>query len=255
VERFSRGAAGLAGASGEPFRVWIEDWRLESLDERGSSLRLSAQASEFGLDLLLEAQKPIVPHGMGGLSPKSEEPGNASYYLSYTHLETSGTLLVQGTEIEVQGASWFDHEWSTSALGENAQGWDWFGLQLSDGRDLMLGLIRNVDGTIDPVSGGTLVEADGTTRSLEPGDIEIQALDHWISPNTDAEYPSSWRISIPSADLQIDLDPWLEDQEMNISIVYWEGAVRITGVSKGSPITGNGYVELTGYTQSFQGVF
>jgi predicted secreted hydrolase len=255
VERFSRAAADLAGARGEPFQVWLEDWRLESLNDEGSSLHLTAHDGDFGLDLELIAQKPIVAHGNGGLSPKSSVPGNASYYLSLTRLETAGTIRVGGVEFEVLGESWFDHEWSTSALGENAQGWDWFGLQLSDGRDVMLALIRNTDGTIDQVSGGTLVEADGKTRSLDVNEFAVQVLDHWQSPDSGAEYPSSWRITIPSADLQLTIEPWLRDQEMSISLVYWEGAVSVSGSSKGIDITGNGYVELTGYAQSFQGVF
>lgn len=255
AERFSRGAAGLAGASGEPFRVWLEGWELDSDGQDGSRLRIRADDGELSLDLRLTALKPLVPHGEGGLSPKSQVPGNASYYLSYTRLETTGLVIVDGEEITVDGLSWFDHEWSTSALGENAVGWDWFGLQLSDGRDLMLAIIRNLDGSIDPVSGGTVVEPDGTIRSLNVDDFHVQVLDHWRSPHSDADYPSSWRITIPSADIELALDPWIEDQEMQTSFVYWEGAVRIDGSSQGVPITGGGYVELTGYAESFQGVF
>jgi predicted secreted hydrolase len=255
AERFSRGAADLAGASSVPFQVWLEDWRLESLNEQGSSLRLTAVDDDLGLDLTLKSQKPIVLHGFDGLSPKSAEPGNASYYLSYTRLETTGNLIIAGEEIDIRGESWFDHEWSTSALGAEALGWDWFGLQLSDGRDIMLAVIRNADGTIDPVSGGTIVEADGSFRELGVGEFELQVLDRWSSPESGANYPTSWQISIPSADLELTLDPWLEDQEMNTSFIYWEGAVRITGLSNGLEIVGHGYAELTGYVQSLQGVF
>lgn len=254
-ERFSRGAAGLAGASSEPFQVWLEDWRLESLDEQGRSLRITASDGDLGLDLTLISQKPIVLHGFEGLSPKSTEPGNASYYLSYTRLETSGKLFLGGNQVDVRGESWFDHEWSTSALGVNALGWDWFGLQLSDGRDLMLAVIRNEDGTIDPVSGGTIVEADGRFRPLGADEFELQVLDRWRSPESGADYPSSWRISIPGMNLDLTVEPWLDDQEMKTSFIYWEGAVRIIGMSQGLEITGHGYAELTGYVQSLQGVF
>jgi predicted secreted hydrolase len=254
TERFSRGAADLAGASGEPFQVWLEDWRLEALNEEGSALRLTAYNGEIGLDLQLRAQKPIVPHGDDGLSSKSEVPGNASYYLSYTRLETTGTLRVNAGEVRVRGESWFDHEWSTSALGEDAEGWDWFGLQLSDGRDLMLVLIRNTDGTIDRFSGGTLVEADGSIVRMLVEDFEVEVLDRWRSPDSGADYPAAWRVSVPGADLQLTLEPWIRDQEMKISLVYWEGAVKIKGTSNGLEVTGNGYVELTGYAMSFQGV-
>jgi predicted secreted hydrolase len=255
VERFSRGALGLAGASGEPFQVWLEGWSLKSLDDKGDHLQLSASEGNLGLKLELQSVKPIVLHGEDGLSRKSDDPGNASYYLSYTRLDTSGSLWADGKEVQVQGLSWFDHEWSTTVLGEQAVGWDWFGLQLSDGRELMFFLIRNIDGTIDPVSGGTLVEPDGSTHLLGMDELQVQVQEHWQSPETNAEYPSAWKIKIPNSEIDLTIIPWLDDQEMNVSIVYWEGAVKVRGMSRGIEITGDGYVELTGYVSSFQGAF
>ncbi|MGH2525062.1 MAG: lipocalin-like domain-containing protein, partial [Anaerolineales bacterium] len=137
AERFSRGAAGLAGASGEPFRAWLEDWSVESLNAEGSAVRLRAKNEQMALDLTLRAVKPIVEQGESGLSRKSEQPGNASYYLSYTRMATEGQITTGGQSSAVKGESWFDHEWSTSALGAGVVGWDWFSLQLSDGREVM----------------------------------------------------------------------------------------------------------------------
>jgi predicted secreted hydrolase len=255
MERFSRGAVGLAGASIEPFQVWLDDWTLKGLNDEGSRLHLSASEGDLGLELDLRSEKPIVLHGENGLSPKSDEPGNASYYLSYTRLATSGSLWVNGREVEVQGQSWFDHEWSTTVLGEKAVGWDWFGLQLSDGRELMFFLIRNNDGSIDPVSSGTLVERDGSTYHLGMDELQVQIQDHWQSQETGADYPSLWRVTILSSGLDLTITPWLENQEMNTSLVYWEGAVKLNGESNGIQVSGNGYVELTGYAYSFNGVF
>ena len=156
AERFSRGAAGLAGATGEPFTVWLEDWRADSRNADGSAVRLTARdrVSGLSLDLELAATKPLVAHGDRGLSPKSEEPGNASYYVGYTRMNARGRIGTEGNEAEVAGEAWFDHEWSTSALGEGAVGWDWFSLQLDDGRELMHFQIRREDGSIEPASGG-----------------------------------------------------------------------------------------------------
>jgi predicted secreted hydrolase len=100
-----------------------------------------------------------------------------------------------------------------------------------------------------------LVDENGNTTHLSHDRIEISGLDQWVSPSTDAVYPSTWSISIPSRNIELLVEPWILDQEMNISIIYWEGAVRIEGVSEGSPVTGEGYVELTGYAQTLQGVF
>ncbi len=256
AERFSRGAGGLAGARGEPFAVWLENWRAESLNPDGSRVRLVAKDAETGLslDLELAATKPLVAHGDRGLSPKSDEPGNASYYVGYTRLAARGRLGLSG-DSSVAGEAWFDHEWSTSALGPGAVGWDWFSLQLDDGRELMLFRIRRDDGSVEPVSAGTLVERDGRTRRLMRDDVSIDVLDHWSSPRTGARYPSRWRLRVPSQGLDFVVEPWLEDQEMRTSFVYWEGAVRVGGEVSGRPVVGRGYVELTGYARSMRGAF
>ena len=247
-ERFARGAGGLAGA--EPLRVWLEGWEVSGLAPDGSALRLSAGSREASLELELEALRPLVAHGDRGLSPKSEQPGNASYYVSYTRLAARGDVTTRGERRAVRGEAWFDHEWSTSALGPGAQGWDWFSLQLEDGRELMLFQIRREDGSLEPVSGGTLVEPDGATRRLTRDDAALEVLEHWTSPGSGARYPAAWRLRVPSAGLDLEIRPVLADQEMRTSFVYWEGAVDLLG----SP-GGRGYVELTGYARSMQGVF
>ncbi len=255
AERWSRGAGDLAGATGEPFAVWLEGWRAEGRTPEGSSLHLTAHDGALALDLDLAAAKPLVAHGDRGLSPKSDEPGNASYYVGYTRLRTSGRITTPSGTFEVTGASWFDHEWSTSALGKGALGWDWFSLQTSDERELMFFRIRREDGSFEPVSGGTLVEPDGRTRRLGLADVRIEVEDHWTSPETRASYPSRWKLAVPSAGLELRVVPWVPNQEMRTSFTYWEGAVRVEGTRAGKAVVGNGYVEMTGYARTMQGVF
>lgn len=254
-ERFSRGAAGLAGAGSPPFEVWLEDWRAEAVDAAGSDVHLRARDAGLALDLDLKATKPLVAHGDRGLSQKGAEPGNASYYVGYPRLHTRGTIASGGIPAAVEGESWFDHEWSTSALGPQAVGWDWFSLQLSDGREVMLFSIRRQDGTAEPVSGGTLVDPEGRTRRLGAGDFRVEVESRWQSPESKAVYPSRWAVTIPSAGTHLRVEPWLEDQEMRTSFTYWEGAVRVTGTQGGAPLTGHGYVELTGYARSMRILF
>jgi predicted secreted hydrolase len=255
AERFSRGAAGLAGANARPLRVWLEDWSAEGRNADGSMLRLHAHDQGLGLELDLEALKPLVTHGDRGLSPKSEAPGNASYYIGYTRMRARGRLSVDGSHQDVAGEAWFDHEWSTSALGPGALGWDWWSLQLSDGRELMFFQIRHEDGSPDPVSGGTLVLADGKVLRLGRGDVRIEVTGRWRSPETNADYPGRWRLLVPTEDLVLDIEPLLAAQEMRTSFTYWEGAVRAFGTSRGARVDGRGYVELTGYSRTMQGVF
>ncbi|HLC06483.1 MAG TPA: lipocalin-like domain-containing protein [Anaerolineales bacterium] len=254
AERFSRGTLELAGASGDPFSVWLEAWRVEALDANGDVVRLRASQDDMQLDLTLRSLKPITLHGDHGLSLKGEAAGNASYYLSDTRMETKGSIVLGDRRVTVTGLSWFDHEWSTSALPAQAVGWDWFSLQLADGRDVMFFQIRNVDGSIDPSARGTLVEEDGTVRILSAADITLQRLDTWRSPETGGSYPTRWRLAVPSAGIDLTLEPWLEDQEMRVSFPYWEGAVRILD-SATERMIGQGYVELTGYAESMQGTF
>ena len=254
-ERFSRGAAGLAGATGQPFAVWLEDWRAEALAPDGSAVRLTARSDGLALDLNLRASKPIVAHGNRGLSPKSEVPGNASYYLSFSRMDTTGTVTAGGQDFAVTGESWFDHEWSTSALGDGAIGWDWFSLQLDDGRELMYFQIRREDGSIEPVSGGTLVGADGTTQYFGSDEVVLEVLDTWRSPNSGGTYPARWRFSVPDEGLVLEIEPLVADQEMDVSFVYWEGAVRLAGTAGGAAVAGVGFVELTGYVTSIAGQF
>jgi predicted secreted hydrolase len=252
-ERFAREDLGLAGGSGDPFHVWLEDWSVAAMDPAGGRVRLKAQQGEYALELELQALKPVVAHGQAGWSPKGEDPGRASYYLSFTRMAARGELLLNGRPAAVSGQAWFDHEWSTSALPPQAIGWDWFSLQMSDGRELMLFRIRREDGSVEPASAGTIIEVDGRAAAIDWTEIELDVLDSWTSPTTGAVYPASWRLVVPSAGVDLFIEPWVADQEMRLSFVYWEGAVRASGESAGQPVDGVGYVELTGYAASMQG--
>ena len=80
-----------------------------------------------------------------------------------------------------------------------------------------------------------------------PSDIQLDVLSDWQSPLDGTRYPSRFRMQIPSAELDLTIDPYLEDQELSLSMRYWEGAVKVSGTSGGQPISGSGYVELTGF--------
>jgi predicted secreted hydrolase len=254
-ERFSRAALGLAGASvsdNQKFRVWLEDWVTEGEGAEVPAIRLKAAEENIAIDLKLVSGKPLVLQGDQGLSQKSAEPGNASYYYSITRMPTSGTLSIDGQSFTVAGSSWMDREWSTTALAEEQLGWDWFALQLSNGSDIMYYQFRLRDGGVDPLSSGKVILDDGSTLALTPEDVQIQVLDYWKSPRG-GSYPSKWRMRIPSQATDLEITPYISDQELGVSVRYWEGAVRIRGTFKGQPISGNGYVELTGYSTGFGG--
>lgn len=252
-ERFARGAAGLAGASNDPYSVWLEDWRVEQTGPDTFSLYAASNGIVIVLDLV-DSKGPIL-QGDDGYSQKGPEAGNASYYYSQTRLQSSGRLQIGEQSYQVEGLSWKDHEISTSALSTDQAGWDWFSIQLDNGYELMLYQLRGVDGRIDPYSSGALIGPNGEVTHLALDDFDIEALGSWQSPHSGAEYPMGWRIRIPQADLELEIEPHLTDQELRLSFTYWEGAVQVRGRFGGETVSGQGYVELTGYAEPLGGQF
>jgi predicted secreted hydrolase len=268
AERYSRGGANLAGANPNPdqpdapYQVWLENWTVNTTNDDATAQQLQASTfttdgQYFGVNLSLEQPKPPALQGIDGLSPKSNTVGNASYYHSLSRLITSGTLTINNQLFTVEGVTWMDHEFSTSALDLNAQGWDWFGLILDEDVELMVGQIRLTDGGREPAFGGMMVYPDGTTQYLPSETFTIQATDTWTSPHTQAVYPLGWEITIDRAilnrdeDFNITVTPLMLDQELNSGdIVYWEGAVEVSGDTNGY-----GYAELTGYAGIMAGRF
>lgn len=245
AERWSRGALGLAGAEASPLHIWVESW--SAAEDRGGVLRLRAQDGDTGIDLELRGLDRIVAQGEDGLDAKGPEPGNASYYYSAPRLAVRGTVRT-GNEPphSVDGAAWMDREWSTSALSPDLAGWDWFALQLDDGRDLMYYRLRRNDGETSRFSGGSVAGEDGV-RQLDADDVALEATRYWRSPGTRVDYPIGWRLRVPALELDVEVEPYLPNQEVDLSVRYWEGAVRVRGMAGVSPIRGNGYLELAGY--------
>lgn len=251
AERFSRGAAGLAGAQAEPYRVWLENWHAEQ--RAPGVVSLHAETEQVELNLTLTETLPPILHGDGGLSPKGPEPGNASYYYSIVQQAAAGSVTIAGEQFDVTGLAWKDHEYSTSALSEGAVGWDWFSLQMDDGSALMFFQIRRDDGSLEPASSGTFIYPDGRTRHLTREDWQLEVLDSWTSPISGATYPAGWLITIPAIGLELTGRPLMSDQELNVSTVYWEGAVSFDGVIDNRPVTARGYIEMTGYAEAMTG--
>ncbi|NKC14872.1 MAG: carotenoid 1,2-hydratase [Gammaproteobacteria bacterium] len=244
AERFSRGALGLAGAQAYPLRVWLEDWALQE-DAASGQWHLNAHFDGVALALSLSPLKPVTLQGDNGLSRKSATFGNASYYYSMTRMTAQGTVTTPRGRYRSEGLAWLDREWSTSALDSGQVGWDWFALQLEDGRDVMFYQLRRVDGTADATSAGVVVDGNGAKRKLYAADVIIDVTRYWTSPRGNRRYPAGWTLHIAGMRKPLEVEPLLNDQEHRGVIPYWEGAVRVLGVA-GREV-GRGYVELTGY--------
>jgi predicted secreted hydrolase len=240
AERFARGALGLAGA--DPDRWWLRDWEVTL---GGQDWQLVADAGEFGLDLVLTPQRPIVLQGDAGYSRKGPDPGNASRYYTITRLTTRGEIRIGNETMAVEGLSWLDREWGSSQLSEEQAGWDWFAIQLDDGRDLMLARLRNEDGSDSEWSYGLLVQPDGSSTYLTDDDYQATVERRWTDAKGD-RWPVDWRISVPSAGLTIETRAVFDDQHWQQSVDYWEGMIDVVDQETGEQL-GRGYLELSGY--------
>lgn len=244
TEKISRGALGLAGADSTKLHCWIEDWSLD--DEGGGAWSLRAKAEGRSLDLVLKPEKPPVIHGTDGISRKAEGTENATHYISFTRMKTSGRVTLPGRESAVKGVSWHDHEFGSSLLTDEQAGWDWFSLQFDNGTELMIYLLRKKNGCYDKASSGTWVDAKGVASHLTIGEVSVISRAKWRSPDTGAEYPSGWEIRVPTHGVNVAVVPLIEGQEVragrSAGVTYWEGACGVTGSHPG-----RAYVELTGY--------
>jgi predicted secreted hydrolase len=255
TERIAREALGLSAGvqNGAVTAIFLHDWSLHIAPD---SHVLKVASDDFSYEFHLAPEKPPVRHGDAGYSPKGSNPDRASCYYSFTRLKTEGRLSVAGEIESVEGFSWMDHEFSTAALEPGLVGWDWFSLQLSDNTEVMLYLLRGENGKIHPASSGSRVDANGELRHLVKNDFKVDVLKTWKSQQSDAVYPARWRVQIHSLSLDLYISPNLSDQEMqtlqSTGIIYWEGSVSFTGMKQGRPVTGLGYVELTGYARSFE---
>jgi len=247
AERAHRTGVGAAFAREDRLFVVNEDWRLE---EVGGRLVLFASDGGEEISLVLTPEKPPVVHGAGGLSRRGPERDAVSRYVSLTRLRSEGWWTAGGRSEAVTGLSWFDHEWGPGSIGRDTAGWDWFALQLLDGRELMLSRMREKAGGVSPFSSGTLVTRDGKAQSLSSQDFVIEETAHWTSPASGARYPSRWRVHVSRASLDVEVVPVLAGQELvtdkSTRVTYWEGACDVTPPGAGTPI-GRAYVELTGY--------
>ena len=253
-EKLNRLSPFTADAAEGELDVFNEGWSARAQED--GSWRIRADADGDAIDLVLRAAKPPAIHGIDGVSVKGAAEGAASHYYSMPRLLAEGSIAARGRSESCRGQAWMDHEFSTSFLGQDQAGWDWFSLQFDDGTELMLYQMRLDDGSIDPHSSGSFIETDGSVRPLTRGEFAIDPVGRWRSPRSDATYPMGWDIAVPSLGIRARVDPELRDQELvttsSTGVTYWEGAVRASGSRHGNPLDGLGYVEMTGYAAPFR---
>ncbi len=256
AEKISRAGLGKAGATENKLETWIDQWSAKTVDHEHHQFRLQAEMEGVSINLVTRTLHPPVIHGHKGVSRKGSQNTHASHYYSLTRLQTTGSLRMKGTTYDVAGLSWMDHEFFSSDLDDGLVGWDWFSIQFESGHDLMIYGLRRADGTFAPSSSGTLVYPDRTSQHLTQNEIHMTILDQWESPISGAQYPSRWKIMIPKHQIDVHIIPRMANQELRTNrstqVTYWEGAVDVSGTLAQTPMTGMGYVELTGYAEPYK---
>ncbi len=249
-ERLNRAGVGWAGARTDRLEVWNEDWKLQS-DADAQVLNLTSRDRSFGVSLRLGEDRRPVLHGRDGFSQKGSDTGNASHYYSLTRMPTEGQVTIGGEVLDVKGLSWMDHEFGSSFLEPSQRGWDWFSLQLDDGSDLMVYVLRQDGRVAHPQSSGTWVTRDLEVSHLGVDDFRLVPGRVWTSPSSGGRYPVEWRVDVPGIGLTLDVRAVVDEQELDTArstgVTYWEGAVDVIGTRDGRPLKGRGYLEMTGY--------
>jgi RND superfamily putative drug exporter len=223
-------------------------WVMSGTDGRDS---LAASSANFGFQLSLSSVRssPVLHDGDGWVD---FGPAGGSYYYSWPRMQAAGSVSLDGTTMSVDGEAWFDHQWG-DFIAVGGGGWDWFAVNLADGTDLTLSLVRAADGTY-PLIYGTYVASDGSVSHLAQTDFNVTPTRSWTSSASGATYPAGWHIEIPAKQLTIDLTPTVADQELDTrattGVTYWEGSQHVTASRNGQPVAGEAYVELTGYATS-----
>lgn len=208
----------------------------QSIAGGGGKDTIRGAAGDYALKLHLEdSRRPVLQHGNGH---QSYDFGGYTYYYSRPRMQANGTLMVNGEERKVVGNVWFDHQWG--ALNSSTeQGWDWFSMQLEDGRDIMVVSVRGAPGKT--LLTGTITDRECHTEELSGDEITIESLSTWTSPKSGCTYPMGWRVTVRDETFLV--EPVMENQELyHHTKTYWEGASTVTG-----PSPGRAYVEMTQY--------
>lgn len=175
----------------------------------------------------------------------------------------------------ITGEAWYDHQWGNPGLvgvGLNScnadpiepqianeepvvdrfLAWDWFGINLDDGSDLLVMVAREVDSQKVVSQHATLRDSSGETKSTQ--DFSMVPQRCWESPSTRIRYSIQWDIRIPSFDATLLFRPYTDDQEvlcLGATRAIWQGVGAIDGVVAGRSVKGRARGEFQGYGYLF----
>jgi len=221
---------------------WDDYDRWYRTDEDSYHYSLQAKGDLIGFTFDLSQDKDPLMVGGDGLIDWTE---GSTYYYSLTRLQVDGQIEIKGEIIDVAGIGWMDHQWMEDMA---EKGWQWFSIQLDDKTDIICWNICDLDGTVQS-SDLTMMLANGSIYHTT--DIELEATDTWMSPDTDQTYGMTWTLREPKRDLDLEIQTRFPEQEIILlkevpqyTWHIWEGGTTVSGQIDGSPVSGVGYAEL-----------
>lgn len=229
-----------------PTELLYGDNKLTFFGEKEECFNVQLVEKNLGIDLQFTPVKPISLIGKDG------KPDDL-YYYSFTKNSVQGQVQTEKGIESVKGQGWFDHQWGVDDGVIKGFGWNWFGLQLDDGRELLLNEMRSNKSkkTFSPMA--NLIERDGSIRFTR--DVSFQKIKYWDSLKTKARYPIEWKIIIPEFSIELHVIATFQEQEMPIIgplQAIWEGTCNLSGQEtlsngKRKTLDGKGFMELVGY--------
>ncbi|WP_170169123.1 lipocalin family protein [Mesobacillus subterraneus] len=226
----------------DPAELIYGSHRLSFKGEDQSAFDVLLKEKHSEVELEFVPAKPVALIGGDG------KPDDL-YYYSATRNMVNGKITTDAGMENVSGQGWFDHQWGRDYSLIKGAGWNWFGLQLSDGRELLLNQMTPGK----PMA--NIIGADGSVEFTR--NIHFQKIKYWKSLKTNARYPVEWEIHVPEFDIELQVEADFPNQEMLIIgpiQAIWEGTCKVVGREKLSdgkirPLTGRGFMELVGYVK------
>ncbi|MCA8986061.1 MAG: hypothetical protein KDA78_00375, partial [Planctomycetaceae bacterium] len=223
-----RSLEALPAKSAGGYRVRVADCLIEGNEIRHD---IGFSVQDARLELTLSPLKPVVLHGAEGMVKRDEK--NLSGHFSYTRLNATGTIHRGNLAENVSGSAWLDREFDKPDYLKWIGGWEWFAIQLDDGRDIMIYLNRNREHEMLSTSSITIINADGTSAVFTSAEFSASVMKTWVSSHTEINYPLCWRFQIPLLDLELEIEPVISHQEMDTrgvsGLIYWEGTCHVQG--------------------------
>ncbi|MGE0400390.1 MAG: polyprenyl synthetase family protein [Kofleriaceae bacterium] len=246
-----------------------QNGKFEKLADNSYRVAIGSHEGKALIDLRFAPGKHACRHGDDGVVRGNA--GEQMFYYFIPRCSVSGIVLLDGEQIEVAGQGWYDHEFGGYVPDENAAkqthnspketgegagirdlGWNWTAVQLDDGTDLTAYEIIDVkaaDGRGETV-GKWMVLIDQDSRQRSVTDMTFAPTKTWTSMRTFHTYPVEWKLSAPSIGLDLRIAAMMNDQEL-ITVIskpaFWEGRCTVTGTLGGRSVTGQAYIERSGF--------